>query len=158
VLLTLYEKQCSVPCCRTQLFLPNKSFSSNFCRNALLKLCFWPLFWNLLLLLPPPDCCPLKLLLLSHCPLTPRLFSRCPLKPQLPSPCCDIALMVLLALVALWPQKGSNRHESFHFSCSSVTDTVGISKQTPCFPLRKTIPFTLESISSPSCSLSSFQA
>ena len=140
------------------LFLPNKSSTSNYCPNTLLKLCFWPLFWNLLLLLPPPDCCPLKLLLLSHCPLTPRLFSHCPLKPQLPSPCCNIALMALLALVALWPQKGSNRCESFHFSCSSVTDTVGISKQTPCFPLRKTIPFTLESISSPSCSLSAFQA
>ena len=69
------------------LFLPNKSFTSSYCPNALLKLCFWPLFWNLLLLLPPPDCCPLKLLLLSHCPLTLRLPSRCPLKPRLPSHC-----------------------------------------------------------------------
>ena len=69
------------------LFLPNKSSTSNYCPNALLKLCFWPLFWNLLLLLPPPDCCPLKLLLLSHCPLTLRLPSRCPLKPRLPSHC-----------------------------------------------------------------------
>ena len=68
------------------LFLPNKSSTSNYCPNALLKLCFWPLFWNLLLLLPPPDCCPLKLLF-SPCPLTPRLPSQCSLKPLLPSHC-----------------------------------------------------------------------
>ena len=69
------------------LFLPNKSSTSGYCPNALLKLRFWPLFWNLLLLLPPPDRCPLKLLLLSRCPLPPRLPSRCPLKPRLPSRC-----------------------------------------------------------------------
>ena len=69
------------------LFLPNKSSTSNYCPNALLKLCFWPLFWNLLLLLPPPDCRPLKLLLLSRCPLTSWLPSCCPLKPQLASHC-----------------------------------------------------------------------
>ena len=69
------------------LFWPNKSSTSSYCPNALLKLRFWPLFWNLLLLLPPPDRCPLKLPLLSHCPLTPQLPSRCPLKPQLPSRC-----------------------------------------------------------------------
>ena len=69
------------------LFLPNKSSTSNYCPNALLKLCFWSLFWNLLLLLPPPDCRPLKLLLLSRCPLTSWLPSCCPLKPQLASHC-----------------------------------------------------------------------
>ena len=69
------------------LFLPNKSSTSSYCPNALLKLHFWPLFWNLLLLLPPPDRCPLKLLLLSRCPLTPQLPLRCPLKPWLPSLC-----------------------------------------------------------------------
>ena len=42
---------------------------------------------EMLLLLPPPDRCPLKLLLLSRCPLAPRLPSRCPLKPRLPSRC-----------------------------------------------------------------------
>ncbi|KAI4543082.1 hypothetical protein MG293_007208 [Ovis ammon polii] len=39
------------------------------------------IYENLLLLLPPPDLCSLKLLLLSRCPLTPRLPSRYPLKP-----------------------------------------------------------------------------
>ena len=34
------------------------------------------------------------------------------------------------------------RCESCHFSYTSVTDAVRMSKQTPCFPLRKTIPFT----------------
>ena len=141
------------------LFLPNKSSTSNYCPNTLLKLCFWPLFWNLLLLLPPPDHSPLKLLLLSHCPPTPRLPSHCPLKPWLPS---------------RWPRKlrypslgpsssgysteSCQRCEPCDFSCTSVTDAVGISKQTPYFPLRKTIPFTLESVSPPSCSFRSFQA
>ena len=121
------------------LFLPNKSSTSGYCPNALLKLRFWPLFWNLLLLLPPPDCCPLKLLLLSHCPLTLRLPSRCPLKPRLPSRCprklrypsrgpsssgCSVAT------------ESCQRCESCHFSRTSVTHAVGISKQTPCFPLR----------------------
>ena len=69
------------------LFLPNKSSISNCCPNALLKLCFWPLFWHLLLLLPPPDRSPLKLLLLSCCPRTPWLPLHCPLKPRLPSRC-----------------------------------------------------------------------
>ena len=139
------------------LFLPNKSSTSNYCPNALLKLRFWPLFWNLLLLLPRP----LKLLLLSCCPLTPRLPSHCPPKPRLPSHC---------PLKLRYPSHGpsssgysvttesSPRRAACHFSRTSVTDAVGISKQTPCFPLRKTVPFTLESISSPSCSLSSFQA
>ena len=68
------------------LFLPNKSSTSSYCPNALLKLHFWPLFWNLLLLLPLPDHCLLKLLL-SRCPLTPWLPSHCPLKPRLPSRC-----------------------------------------------------------------------
>ena len=67
--------------------LPHKSSTSNYCLNALLKLCSWPLFRKLLLSLPPADHCPLKLLLLSHCPLTLRLPSRCPLKPRLPSHC-----------------------------------------------------------------------
>ena len=143
------------------MFLPNKSSTSNYCPNALLKLCFWPLFPNLSLSLPPPDLCPLKLLLLSCCPLTPQLPSRCPLKPRLPSHCprklwyascgpsssgCSVAT------------ESCQRCESCHVSCTSVTDAVAISKQAPCFPLRKTDPFTLESISSPSCSLSSFQA
>ena len=148
------------------LFLPNKSSTSNYCPNALLlsKLlskCFWPLLWNLLLLLPPPDHCPLKLLLLSCCPLTPRLPSHCPPKPRLPSHC---------PLKLRYPSHGpsssgysvttesSPRRAACHFSRTSVTDAVGISKQTPCFPLRKTSPFTLESISSPSCLLSSFRA
>ena len=126
------------------LFLPNKSSTSNYCPNALLlsKLlskCFWPLLWNLLLLLPPPDHCPLKLLLLSCCPLTPRLPSCCPLKPWLPS-CCPRKLW--------YPSHGPassscsvatescQRCESCHFSRTSVTHAVGISKQTPCFPLR----------------------
>ena len=42
------------------LSLPHKSSTSNYCPNALLKLCFWPLFWNLLRLLPSPDLCSLK--------------------------------------------------------------------------------------------------
>ena len=42
------------------LLLPHKSSTSNYCPNALLKLCFWPLFWNLLPLLPFPDRCSLK--------------------------------------------------------------------------------------------------
>ena len=121
------------------LLFPDKSSTSSYCPNALLKLCFWPLFWNLLLLLPRPDCCPLKLLLFSHCPLTPRLLSRCPLKPPLPS-CCPRKLW--------YPSRGPSnsgcsvatescqRCESCDFSCTSVTDAVGISKQTPCFPLR----------------------
>ena len=69
------------------MFFPNKASTSKYCLNALLKLCFWPLFWNLFLLLLPPDRCPLKLLLLSRCTLLPRLLSICPLKPQLPSRC-----------------------------------------------------------------------
>ena len=128
------------------LFLPNKSSTSSYCPNALLKPRFWPLFWSLLLLLPPPDCCPRKLLLLSHCPLTPWLPLCCPLKPRLPSRCprklwypshgpsssgCSVAT------------ESCQRCESCHFSCTSVTDAVGISKQTPCFPLRKIIHFTL---------------
>ena len=67
------------------LFLPNKSSTSSYCPNALLKLRFWPLFWNLLLLLLSPDCCRLKLVLLSRCPLKPRLPSRCPQKLWYPS-------------------------------------------------------------------------
>ena len=143
------------------LFLPNKSSTSGYCPNALLKLRFWPLFWNLLLLLPPPDRCPLKLLLLSRCPLPPRLPSRCPLKPRFPSRC---------PRKLRYPSRGPSSsgcsaatesgpcRESRRSSCTSAADAVGISKQTPCFPLRKTIPFTLESISSPSCLLSSFRA
>ena len=143
------------------LFLPNKSCTSNYCLNALLKLHFWPLFWSLLLLLPPPDHCFLKLPLLSHCPLTAWLPSLCPLKPGLPS-CCPQKLQ--------YPSHGPSSSgcsmgtesflccESCHFSCTSVTDAVGISKQTPCFLLKRTIPFTLESMSLPSCSLSSLQA
>ena len=64
-----------------------KKTKTKYCLNALLKLCFWPLFWNLLLLLLPPDGCPLKILLLSRCALLPQLPSSCPLKPQLPSGC-----------------------------------------------------------------------
>ena len=141
------------------MFFPNKASTSKYCLNALLKLCFWPLFWNLFLLLLPPDRCPLKLLLLSRCTLLPRLLSICPLKPQLPSAVlgsCNVAPVVLLALVAPWPQKSARALN--HATFPILTDSVGISKQTLCFPLRKTIPFTLESISSPSCSLSSFQA
>ena len=143
------------------LFLPNKSSTSNYCLSALLKLHFWHLFWSLLLFLPPPDHCFLKLPLLSHCPLTAWLPSLCPLKPGLPS-CCPQKLQ--------YPSHGPSSsgcsmgtesflcRESCHFSSTSVTDAVGISKQTPYFPLRKTIPFTLESMSLPSCSLSSLQA
>ena len=129
------------------LFLPHKSSTSNYCLNALLKLCSWPLFWKLLLLLPPADDhCPLKLLLLSYCPLTPWLPLCCPLKLWLPS-CCPQKLW--------YPSHGPSSsgcsmgtesflcRESCHFSCTSVTDAVGISKQTPCFPLRKIIHFTL---------------
>ena len=129
------------------LFLPHKSSTSNYCLNALLKLCSWPLFWKLLLLLPPADDhCPLKLLLLSYCPLTPWLPLCCPLKLWLPS-CCPQKLW--------YPSHGPSSsgcsvarescqcHESCHFPCTSVTDAVGISKQTPCFPLRKIIHFTL---------------
>ena len=88
------------------LFLPNKSSTSSYCPNALLKLHFWPLFWNLLLLLPPPDRCPLKLPLLSHCPLTPQFPLCCSLKPRLHSSIavlrsCDILSQELWALVAL---------------------------------------------------------
>ena len=132
------------------LFLPNKPSASNYCPNVLLKLLFWPLLWNLLVLLPPPDCCPLKLLLFPHYPLEPQLPSRCPEKLWCPS-CgpsssgCSVAT------------ESCQHRESCHFSYTSVTDAVGISKQTPCFPLRKTIPFTLESISLPNCSLSSFR-
>ena len=126
--------------------LPHKSSTSNYCLNALLKLCSWPLFRKLLLSLPPADHCPLKLLLLSHCPLTPWLPLCCPLKLWLPS-CCPQKLW--------YPSRGPSSsgcsvarescqyHESCHFPCISVTDAVGISKQTPCFPLRKTIHFTL---------------
>ena len=67
------------------LLFPDKSSTSSYCPNALLKLCFWPLFWNLLLLLPRPDCCPLKLLLLWRCPLTPQFPLCCSLKPRLHS-------------------------------------------------------------------------
>ena len=102
------------------LFLPNKSSTSNYCPNTLLKLCFWPLFWNLLLLLPPPDHSPLKLLLLSHCPLMPQLPYHCPWKLRYPS---------------YWPSSSgcsmateSCQHcESCHFSCTSVTEAVGMS-------------------------------
>ena len=103
------------------------------------------MFLNLLFLLSSPDRYPVKLLLLSHCPLTPWFPLRCPLKPGLPSRCpwklqypsrgpsssgCSIAT------------ENCQHHESCHFSCTSVTDAVGTSKQTSCFPLRKTTPFT----------------
>ena len=94
------------------LLLPDKSSTSNYCPTTLLKLYFWPLFWNLLLLLPPPDCCPLKLLPLWHCPLTPRLPSRCPLKPWLPSLCKST-------------QVGSGFSWSTCFMCSSVLRAMG---------------------------------
>lgn len=132
--------------------------------NALLKLRFWPLFGDLLLLLPPPGRCPLKFLLPPRCPC-PRKFllpPRCPLKePRLPS---------RWPLPPRYPSGGPSssgcsvatvscqRLESCHFSFISVTASVRTSKQTPSFPLRKTIPFTLASMLSPSCSLSSFQA
>ena len=64
------------------LLSPHKSFTSNYYPNALLKLCFWSLFWNLLLLLPLPDHCLLKLLLLSHCPLTPDISVALVLSPE----------------------------------------------------------------------------
>ena len=92
--------------------LPHKSSTSNYCLNALLKLCSWPLFRKLLLSLPPADHCPLKLLLLSHCPLTPRLPSRCPLKPWLPSLCKST-------------QVGSGFSWSTCFMCSSVLRAMG---------------------------------
>ena len=143
------------------LLLPDKSSTSNYCPTTLLKLYFWPLFWNLLLLLPPPDCCPLKLLPLWHCPLTPRLPSRSPLKPRWPSHCPRKLRYPSRGLsssgCSAATESGPCR-ESRRSSCTSATDAVGVSKQTPCFPLRKTIPFTLESISSPSCLLSSFRA
>ena len=105
------------------LFLPNKSSTSNYCPDALLKLCFWPLFLNLLLLVPPPDCCPLKLILLSCCPLTSWLPSCCPLKPQLPSRC------PWKLRYPSWGPSGSGcsvaaescqRRESCHYSCVIV--------------------------------------
>ena len=120
--------------------------TSNYGWNSLLKLHFWSLFLNWLFLLSSLDCYPVKLLLLSHCPLTPWFPQHCPLKPGLPSHCpwrlqypphgpsssgCSIAT------------ENCQHHESCHFSCTSVTDAVGTSKQTPCFPLRKTIPFTI---------------
>ena len=85
------------------LFLPNKSSTSSYCPNALLNLHFWPLFGNLLLLLPPPNHCSLKLLLLSCCPLTPWLASPVPwslngLLTVLGS--CNILPVDRLALVA----------------------------------------------------------
>ena len=94
----------------TVLFLPHKSSTSNYCPNALLKLRFWPLFWNLLLLLPPPDRCPLKLLFLSRCPLKLLFPSRCPLKLRYPSrgpssSGCSVAT------------ESCQRRESCHFSC-----------------------------------------
>lgn len=80
-------KKCSTVLPNT-VVLPYKSSTSNYWPNALLKLRFWPLFWNLLLLLlPPPDRCPLKFLFPSRCPLKLLFPPRCPLKPRLPSRC-----------------------------------------------------------------------
>ena len=119
--------------------------TSNYGQNSSFKLHFQSLFLNLLFLLSSPDRYPVKLLLLSHCLLTPWFPLRCPLKPGLPSRCpwklqypsrgpsssgCSIAT------------ENCQHHESCHFSCTSVTDAVGTSKQTSCFPLRKTTPFT----------------
>ena len=72
----------------------------------------------------------LKLLLLSHCPLTSWLASCCPLKPQLPSHC-----PWKLRYPSYWPSSSgcsmateSCQHcESCHFSCTSVTEAVGMS-------------------------------
>ena len=130
------------------LFLPNKSSTSNYCLSALLKLHFWHLFWSLLLFLPPPDHCFLKLPLLSHCPLTAWLPSLCPLKPGLPS-CCPQKLQypshgpsrkrqptpVLLpgkshgqrSLVGYspWGRKESDTTEQLHFHFHDAQHTVG---------------------------------
>lgn len=103
--------------------LPYESSISNYCPNALLKLRFWPLFWNLLLLLPPPDRCPLKLRFPSRCPLKLLFPSRCPRKPRLPSRC---------PLKPRYPSRGRSssgcsvatdscqRRESCHFSCGEI--------------------------------------
>ena len=142
------------------MFLPNKSSTSNYCPKALLKLCFWSLCWNLLLLLPPPDRCPLKLLLLSRCPLTPRLPSRRP-EASIVFPLSLEVGMSFPWTFSLWLLRGHRRRPTPLITplfCAAATDAVGMSKQTPSLPSRKTSPFTLASISSPSCSLGSFQA
>ena len=121
------------------LFLPNKSSTSNYCPNVLLKLrfCFVS---EAVTSVAPSWPCPLKRLLLSRCPLT-SVPPCCPLLPAvlrsrdiLPwvfySPGCSVAA------------ESCQGRESYRFSCTSVTDAVGMSKQTPCFPLKKTIPFT----------------
>lgn len=120
VLLTLYEKKVQFNVAKHSSVLPYKSSTSNYWPNALLKLRFWPLlFWNLLLL-PPPDRCPLKFRFPSRCPLKPLFPSRCPLKPRLPSRC---------PLLLRYPSRGPSssgcsvatescqRRESCHFSC-----------------------------------------
>ena len=138
------------------LFLPNKSFTSSYCPNALLKLCFWPLFWNLLLLLPRP----LKLLLLSCCPLTPRLPSHCPPKPRLPSHC---------PLKLRYPSHGPSSS-----GCSVATESCQLwimplflyfcywcsldIKADNLLAFEKDHLLYFESMSSSSCSLRSFQA
>ena len=140
------------------IFLPNKSSTSSYCPNALLKLRSWPLFWNLLPFVA------------TSWLLSSEAFTSFLLSPEASitlalSPEASIAFP--LSSEVAYPSRGPSssdgsmateshqRHESCHFSCTSVTDAVGISKQTLCFPLRKTISFTLESIASSSCSLSS---
>ena len=130
------------------LFLPNKSPTSSYCPNALLKLHSWPLFWNLLLFVA------------TSWLLRSEAFTSFPPPP-------DASAALALSSEGAYPSRGPSSsdgsvateshqcRESCHFSCTSVTDAVGISKQTLCFPLRKTISFTLESIASSSCSLSS---
>ena len=124
-------------------FLPHKSSVSNYSLNALLELCFWLLFqsvtfvatsWSLsseasisFLLSPGP---------LADCSLQPGLPSHC--SPKLPPPSQGLS-----SSGCSMATESCQCHESCHFSCTSVTDAVWISKQTPCFPLRKTISFTL---------------
>lgn len=61
--------QCAINCVKNSiqfmllnivLFLQYKCSTSHHWPNALLKLCFWLVFWVLLILFPPPDLCPLE--------------------------------------------------------------------------------------------------
>ena len=95
--------------------------SCYFCRPLLIAVlgssCLFPAVpdTSAALVLAPSSCCPRKL----------RHPSRGPSGSG-----CSVAA------------ESCQCRESYHFSCTSVTDAVGMSKQTPCFPLKKTIPFT----------------
>lgn len=124
------------------LFSPNKSSTSKYCLNALLRSsAFWPLFWNLLL------CCCLLIAVLWRSisfPLCPVTSVALTLSPEASVAClavlgsCNIAPVVLLALVAPWPQKSANALN--HAAFPILTDPVGISKQTLCFSFERPFP------------------